>query len=812
MKAKRILASILSLAMVLGSISLTALADDAVNVAKIGDEGYASLEAAVSKAKSGDTIELLSNATDVGTLLITDGVTFEGNSNTISGKSAIHMSGTSTVQNTNFKDTSSNAIWSEASGIDITITGCSFENVGWDAILISGTHADGDRVTITNNVFKGTSTAGRYIHIQPSGRPKMEITVTKNKMYNTEDITAIGAWFTHADSTLDLAENYMAVPEAVSVTVYNDEGKHTNISEAVIPYYADDTMTTLAEEPCVKVMSDIYNSTYYTSLAEAVAEAEQDNTIVLLRDAELDTTLKINGVTLDGQGHSITPSDNYTSGKTVFIYRDYRDVLNGDLTLKNVTIDAESIAGQAIRNDNGGGTFYMDNVTVTGGKLSYASGVHISGGASTAVITNCTFTENKGDTAIKDLGTDSNYGYANDLWVGGNTTVTVDNSTIGSIFVNDTGAGAPGHLTINETEEGKTNITYLATEVTVSETATTKSTAVITGGTIDTLCNKGILEISGGTFNTELQADWCADGFEPTENEDGTYGVSLSLPTADVTDIPETELEEKNAPDLTFALKFTAVEPTEAQLEKYKDWYADFELTVNKKATFNAYGNADGYLAGEYGTYGWISVPFDDVTLEAGDSLKIMEYAASLMGEPGLKITYNDVVEFVKIFNCGIYFTDEFIAENPDLEVTLSLNMYNPEDETEKYTIGDTYKFSPVTCEWIAVTDSGYYMNGTNKEGLMRWLFLASINGTADAVGIEYQGSTQNTQVLCDTVITDGDVVFYGDVNGFTETEATKDTYSARGFVKSGSTTNYSDIVTNAPNWDRELDYKGGNE
>lgn len=338
----------------------------------------------------------------------------------------------------------------------------------------------------------------------------------------------------------------------------------------------------------------------------------------------------------------------------------------------------------------------------------------------------------------------------------------------------------------------------------------------ITGGTIigklQEIGESCTVSVSGGTFTVD-PTEYLADGCVIAENN-GVYGVT-ELPTAEVTDIPETELEEKDAPELTFALKFTAVEPTEAQLEKYKDWYADFELTVNKKATFNATNEeADGYLAGEYGTYGWISVPFEDVTLEAGDSLKIMEYAASLMGQPGLKITYNDVVTAVKIFNCGIYFTDEFIAENPDLEVTLSLNMYNPEDETEKYTIGDTYTFNPVTCEWTTDTDAGYYMNGTDKLGLMRWLFMATYNGNIDTIGIEYQGTETTTSVEAevDTTITgDSTIVFYGDVNGFTKAEATKDSYSARGFVKYGSITNYSDIVLNAPDWDRELNYEGGN-
>ena len=91
--------------------------------------------------------------------------------------------------------------------------------------------------------------------------------------------------------------------------------------------------------------------------------------------------------------------------------------------------------------------------------------------------------------------------------------------------------------------------------------------------------------------------------------------AQVALPTATVTEI-ENE-------DLTFALNFKADGVTPEQLEYYGDWYADFELTVNKEVTFNANGTADGYLAGQYDEWSenWVSVPFDDVTLTAGAPL-----------------------------------------------------------------------------------------------------------------------------------------------------------------------------------------------
>ena len=161
-----------------------------------------------------------------------------------------------------------------------------------------------------------------------------------------------------------------------------------------------------------------------------------------------------------------------------------------------------------------------------------------------------------------------------------------------------------------------------------------------------------------------------------------------ALPTAMVTEIQHEEL--------TFAMNFVANSATEEQLAYYGNWYADFELTINKDVTLDANGTGDGYLSGQYDEWSenWVNVPFNKtVTLEANKTLKIMEFAAEMLDEPGLKYTYQEVFEVVKDFKCGVYFTPEFLMANPDLEVTLELRMYDPADESKSYGIGQTYTF-----------------------------------------------------------------------------------------------------------------------
>ncbi len=227
--------------------------------------------------------------------------------------------------------------------------------------------------------------------------------------------------------------------------------------------------------------------------------------------------------------------------------------------------------------------------------------------------------------------------------------------------------------------------------------------------------------------------------------------ISVDLPTATVTPI------EKD--DLTFALNFKADEVTDTQLTYYGNWYADFVLTINKDVKFNANGGADGYLSGQYDEWSenWVNVPFENVTMKAGKSLKIMEYAAELMGKTGLKYTYAEVYEAVKDFNCGVFFTPEFLAANPDLEVTLELRMYNPDDESVSYAIGETYKFDSPTPVLTLTTETVKAENICDTFTL----FVASYADAEETKLVDVEAvsiSSEYTGNISDLVKTDGAV------------------------------------------------------
>lgn len=278
----------------------------------------------------------------------------------------------------------------------------------------------------------------------------------------------------------------------------------------------------------------------YSTLAEAVAAAQDGQTVRLLADVTLDAQIATGkAITIDGQSkYTIKTVKKLASadGKAGMFYR--TQSAKGTLTFLNVTLDGGGVS-KIFLNEGGAGETVFDGVTSTnGGGIAYGSGIHISGGGSHATIRNSTLT---GSTGTMELN-DANYYAANDLWVGGNVYVTVENSVIGNVFVNSapsataTNGVVHGQLTI--TGE-KTKITYLSGEEEAADKldkfGNNGSLVKIDSGYVEKVFDKGSYAISGGTFKTEVKKEWCAAGYVPTQNGDGTYGVEIGKFTVMVT-------------------------------------------------------------------------------------------------------------------------------------------------------------------------------------------------------------------------------------------------------------------------------------
>ena len=320
-----------------------------------------------------------------------------------------------------------------------------------------------------------------------------------------------------------------------------------SFSEAVPEEYcADGFIPTANEDGTYGVKNGSYvaevNGVKYETLAEAVAAADTGDTVKLLADIDLDEQIAVSkGITIDGQGiYTIKATKKLvgTNNKLGMFYR--VTYAGGTLTFRNVTLDGNGVS-KIFLNEGGAGETVFDRVTSKNGAgIAYGAGIHISGGGSHATIKNSTLTGSNGTYELNE----TNYYAANDLWVGGNVDVTVENSTIGTVFVNTTSANtaAHGHLTIKGTE---TIISYLSGDNDVTDKNGDKgSTITIENGNFETIADKGVLKISGGTFANEIKPEWCADGFIPTANEDGTYGVKSGSYVAEVNGVKYETLAE----------------------------------------------------------------------------------------------------------------------------------------------------------------------------------------------------------------------------------------------------------------------------
>ena len=459
----------------------------------------------------------------------------------------------------------------------------------------------------------------------------------------------------------------------------------------------------------------------YFATAEAAVDAAKDgDTVVLIKDIAklpiIDKAITVSGISEDkhitvSEGNGDYPFGTI-NGTVTFKYIDFAnasealhvEVTNADysnLTIKFEECNFNEIAGSwslligTSYNNNLVKALDIQNCNFTASETAAYTGNYMVYAQCTGKVTikNCVFDGKNNYRAPVHLGDSVEY----------STVAVVENNTFKNfsrgILIGNRGADKMSSFTIS----GNTfeNIRKAAGE---TKPEAECAALYVHGNTDPARISK--LDVSGNSFNNcakilgyDDAADINALASKTEAKGNKKDGVLIGdlfgnpapkLPTATVS-----EIKDANAPALTFALNFSADNVTEEQLAYYGNWYADFVLTINKTATFNANGGKDGYLAGQYDAWSnsWVQVPFDDVTLEADTPLKIMEYAASLMGQSGLKLTYNDVYSFVKSFDCGVFFEEAFLLANPDFEVSLELRMYNPYDESESYVIGNSYKF-----------------------------------------------------------------------------------------------------------------------
>lgn len=496
-------------------------------VAEIGSQGYESLQAAIDAAQDGQTVTLLADVAQNTQLTINKSITLDLNGKTI--KNTVDIWGDK-----------ANAILSIKDGAKVTITGNgTIDAKENDCYTINVVKGD---LTIENGTFYGNVSV---VQLEEGTLSVKGGTFDLHQKWEGSSMylfNCIDSEFTSGNAKVAISGGTFVGFDPNVSPEQKVDGKTPSFAAPGVGITRNENGSfTAVDGMTAQILDKDGNSVKaYSTLAEAINAAQAGQTVRLLADVTLDAQIATGkAITIDGQSkYTIKTVKKLASadGKAGMFYR--TQSAKGTLTFLNVTLDGGGVS-KIFLNEGGAGETVFDGVTSTnGGGIAYGSGIHISGGGSHATIRNSTLT---GSTGTMELN-NANYYAANDLWVGGNVYVTVENSVIGNVFVNSapsataTNGVVHGQLTI--TGE-KTKITYLSGEEEAADKldkfGNNGSLVKIDSGYVEKVFDKGSYAISGGTFKTEVKKEWCAAGYVPTQNADGTYGVEIGKFTVMVT-------------------------------------------------------------------------------------------------------------------------------------------------------------------------------------------------------------------------------------------------------------------------------------
>ena len=366
-----------------------------------------------------------------GTMEINTGVTVEnagGYSSMIRNGGEVTADCNLTIEGGNFAG-GINTVKNDSFGV-LTINGGNFSNTAQYVIM------NWNKAEITAGTFRTLDTASAVLFTSAYGGDANTI----------GKLSISGGEFKHASDTQEMIVDHHDETNKGNAVVTG--GKFdADISKYIPTDYvqsADGTVEKLGETNAVAKVG----GTYYKTLADAVAAAQDGDTITLLKDAELTSTLNLaKNITIDGQGkYTIKAANSFTVGsdnKTYCVL-----YVSGEVTLKDVTVNGNEKC-RVIFCDKGKLT--IDGATITNGKApNFIGGVYMTSSASFEMKSG-SITGNKN---AKGYQNDEYLQYSSDLWIGANANgalTAINGGTIGNVFVNANAwsASNPGSFTMN---------------------------------------------------------------------------------------------------------------------------------------------------------------------------------------------------------------------------------------------------------------------------------------------------------------------------------------------------------------------------
>ncbi len=569
------------------STAKIAKADDTTAVAKIGEASYAKLSDAVTAAADGNTVTLLKDTTE--DVVVDKNITLDLGDKTLTGTNTgnatltIAKGATATVKNGSVIGTSSfYNIQNNGTATfeDLTATA---GNTGssmidnWGTLTItSGTYSGGLNTVKSEEGTTLTITGGKFVS---DYAPAYDVTGTI-LVYGTTTISG-GEFIQNSTSTAarvvvtGLVEGYTSITNVTggsfttksSGAIFHNLGKATPDNFEVsggtfsksIPYYYFAENKVLSKNSGSYGVRDgkyvaVVGTTGYETL-EAAIKATKKGTIELLDNIngnfEIVSTKKIkidlNGYTINGgtgtakaaiTNHGTLTITDSSAKKTGTIKRDDNGV-EGEKSyyvirnLGTMTIEQANVVNNSgYRETNSSGSMIGSSLicngdndegaslTINGGKLKQLNFIAIKNGANGTLVVN-----------------------------GGE--ITSNHSAIQNWFNAElTGGTIRGQLWTDAWKEGESvgntviggNVKFTG-EIVMDVYGSIKPELTIKGGNLSvtnwrvtTACAKlgGKPAVQGGTFTNAVPAEYCAEGFIPTKNTDGTFGVKVGTYVAKI--------------------------------------------------------------------------------------------------------------------------------------------------------------------------------------------------------------------------------------------------------------------------------------
>ena len=392
-------------------------------------------------------------------------LTFENVEMTTTATSGIETNGNNTNDSVTLRNSTLNVpngfgIYFPSSGtLTIDNSTISAKTMGVQVCAGSLNINDGSKITVNGDAVPKTESDGAIqdgaaISIVNrdgyKGLGKIEVTGGTFKANgNNAAIKAYG-W-----NNTNKKEDTFTESDKVSVSggTFSSEVKSEYCADGFAPKAnSDGTYGVKINENMVAEVLDAQGKTVgaYDTLADAITAAKNGETVKLLKDAELTSTLNLaKNITIDGQGnYTIKAANNFTVGKD----KDNKTCcvlyVSGEVTLKDVTVNGNEKC-RVIFCDKGKLT--IDGATITNGKApNYIGGVYMTSSASFEMKSG-SITGNKNAEGYQD---DKYLQYSSDLWIGANANgalTAINGGTIGNVFVNANkwSASNPGSFTMN---------------------------------------------------------------------------------------------------------------------------------------------------------------------------------------------------------------------------------------------------------------------------------------------------------------------------------------------------------------------------